>query len=173
MKPLVKVPLKYGSIAGVLGALLVIGLYYLGRHPFVIPVFLDFRIFVFGVFIFFTLKELRDYWYGGVLYFWQGLIGSLLFTLMFALIASLGIVVFASIFSGFVADYITLTVEQLKSLPSEVIERIGKDSYERNLEMLPATNAFDLALLYFTQSLMISFFISIILSVILRRQPVS
>lgn len=173
MKPLVKVPLKYGSIAGALGALLVIGLYYLGRHPFVIPVFLDFRIFLFGVFIFFTLKELRDYWFGGVLYFWQGLIGSFLFTLMFAIISSLGIAVFGNVVSGFVADYITLTIEQVKSLPPEVIEKIGKDIYERNLEMLPATNAFDLALLYFTQSFMISFFISIVLSVILRRQPVS
>ncbi len=171
MKPLVKVPLKYGVIAGALGALLVIGLYYLGRHPFIIPVYLDFRIFLFGIFIFFTLKELRDYWFGGVLYFWQGLIASLLFTVLFALIASLTITVFASAAPVFVRDYVSLTVEQLRSLPPEVIEKIGKDVYERNLEMLPATNAFDLALLYFTQSFMISFFISIIISVVLRRQP--
>lgn len=171
MKPLLQVPLKYGSIAGLLGAILVVGLYYLGRHPFLIPVFIDFRIFLFVVFIFFTLKELRDYYYDGILYFWQGILASFFFTLTFTLIASTGIGVFITIAPDFLKAYITLSLEQLKTLPAEVIDKIGKDVYERNLMLLPTTNAFDLALLYFTQSFMISFFISIILSVILRRQP--
>jgi hypothetical protein len=171
MRPLIKVPFKYGAIAGLLGAILVIGLYYIGRHPFLIPVFLDFRVFLFGIFIFFILKELRDYWYGGILYFWQGVLGSLLFTVMFALIAAGFLWIFIWFVPDFLQSYIDQSLEQLKLLPEEVIARIGKAVYQRNLEMLPATNGFDLALLYFMQSFMISFFISIILSVILRRQP--
>jgi len=171
MRPLFQVPLKYGAIAGVLGAILVIGLYYLGRHPFLIPVFFDFRIFLFGVFIFFTLKELRDYYYQGVLYFWQGIIGSFFFTVVFATIAAGLLAIFIAIVPGFLTAYIEQSIEQIKGLPADIIERIGKDVYERNLKLLPSTNGFDLALLYFTQSFMIAFFISIILSVILRRQP--
>lgn len=171
MSPLVKVPVKYGAIAGILGAVLVVSLYYIGRHPFLIPVFLDFRIFLFGIFIFFILKELRDYWLAGELYFWQGILASLIFTAIFASIAALGIGVFITIVPDFLQSYITRSAEQLRSLPADVIEKIGKDNYQRNLELLPATNGFDLAALYFTQSFMISFFISIILSVILRRQP--
>jgi hypothetical protein len=171
MRPLFQVPLKYGAIAGVLGAALVIGLYYIGPHPFLIPVYLDFRIFLFGVFIFFTLKEIRDFYKGGILYFWEGLIGSFIFTTAFAVIAAAGMIVFILIVPDFLQSYITQSIEQLKLLPPDIIERIGKDVFERNLEILPATNGFDLALLYLLQSFMIGMFISILLSVILRRQP--
>lgn len=171
MKPLFKVPLKYGAVGGALGTILVIGLYYMGRHPFLIPVFFDFRIFLFAVFVFFTLKELRDYVYEGILYFWQGILSSFFFTVIYALIAATGISLFIAVDPGFLNAYITLSTEQLKALPADIIQRIGKEVYERNLKLLPATNGFDLAVLYFTQSFMISFFISVILSVVLRRQP--
>lgn len=171
MKPLIQVPLKYGAVGGALGSILVIALYYLGPHPFLIPVYFDFRIFLFVVFIFFTLKELRDYNYGGILYFWQGIIASFFFTVIFAVVAAAGIAIFIRAVPNFLEAYIALSVEQLKNLPADTIQRIGKDTYERNLTLLPATNGIDLALLYLFQSFMIAFFISIILSVILRRQP--
>lgn len=171
MKELVKVSLKYGVIAGLFGSALLLGLYYMDRHPLLIPVFIDSRLIIFGIFIFFTLREIRDYHQSGILYFWQGIFSSFLFTVLFAILSSLIIAVFIWAVPDFLNSYITLSIQQLKSLPSEVIERIGKDVYNRNLELLPATNGFDLAFLYFWQSFMISLFISIILSVILRRQP--
>jgi hypothetical protein len=171
MSPLVKVPLKYGGIAGILGAALVIGLYYLGSHPFLIPPYLDFRIILFAVFIFFTLKELRDLWYAGIFYFWQGLLGSLIFTAIFALTASVLLVAFIIAVPDFLVSYIVEFTAYLKALPAGDIERIGKDVYQRNLEELAATNGFKLALVYTIQSFVISFFISIIMSVIIRRQP--
>jgi hypothetical protein len=60
---------------------------------------------------------------------------------------------------------------QLKSLDPAIIDQLGKDAYERNLSTLPATNGGTLAFDYFIKSLMISFFVSLIISVILRRQP--
>ncbi|HEY9487393.1 MAG TPA: DUF4199 domain-containing protein, partial [Chryseosolibacter sp.] len=147
--------------------------YYMGRHPLLIPVFLDFRIILFGVFIFFTLREIRDYYQNGILYFWQGIIASLLFTACYAFIASLALYLFVLAAPVFLSDYVNLSIQQLKSLPSQVIEQIGREVYERNLGLLPATSASDLGLLYFLQSFMISLFISIILSVTLRRQPKS
>ena len=171
MRPLIKVPLVNGVIAGALGAVLTIVLYYLSSHPFLIPVYLDFRILLFGFFIFFTLKEFRDLHQEGILYFWQGLIASFIFVNVFGIVAGGIIWIFALTVPVFVSEYISQQLETLRNIPNEVIERIGKDVYDRNLELLPATNAFDLASLYFTQSLIIGFFISIILSVILRRQP--
>lgn len=171
MNPLVKVALRYGLLAGIIGSALLIGLYYMDRHPFLIPVYIDFRIILFGILIFFTLREVRDYYQNGVMYFWQGFLASFLFTLAYAIVSSVVLVVFMELVPAFVSDYITLSVAQLKSLPSEVIESIGKDVYERNLKMLPETDADDLGSLYFLQSFLISLFISIILSVILRRQP--
>ena len=170
MKELVKISLRLGALAGFTGSALLLGLYYMGRHPFLIPVFMDFRIILFGVFIFFTLREIRDY-QNGVLYFWQGIFGSFLFTVSYAAISALSLVLYMRAVPAFLTDYINLSIQQLRSLPPDVIQTIGKDVYERNLELLPATSTADLAFLYFSQSFMISLFISIILSVILRRHP--
>ena len=170
MKALVRISLKYGVIAGVIGSILLVGLYYMDRHPFLIPVFLDFRIILFSVFIYFTFKEIRDFHQGGIFYFWQGIFSSFILTTCFAILTSLLIVVFIRIDPAFLSAYISLSIEQLKSLPPELIENIGKDVYNRNLGLLPDTNGSDLAKLYFWQSFMISLFISIILSVILRTQ---
>ncbi|MEX2233711.1 MAG: DUF4199 domain-containing protein [Cyclobacteriaceae bacterium] len=171
MNLLVKVSVRYGLLAGIFGCVLIFGFYYLGPHPFVIPVYMDFRIILFALFIFFALREIRDYYQNGVLYFWQGIFTSFLFTITYAALSSLILVLFMRIEPAFLTDYIRLSIQQLKSLPPEVIERIGNEVYNRNLELLPATNTFDLGFLYFSQSFMISLFISIILSVILRRQP--
>ncbi len=169
--PLVEISVRNGAIAGILGMVLFLILYYLGRHPFLIPIFLDFRIILFSVLIFFTLKEFRDYFQEGVLYFWQGMMMSLLFTIVFALIALPVIWGFGVWKTEFVSSYISLTLEQIRTIPPEIVKRIGKEAYELNLKSLPLTRASDLTLLYFWQSFVISFFLSIIISVILRRQP--
>jgi hypothetical protein len=171
MRPIVKVPMKYGAIAGVLGAVLVIGLFYLGKHPFLIEIYLDFRIFIFGIFIFFVLRELRDFVYGGILYFWQGIIASFLFTLFFALLASSLIGLFGLMEPSFVTEFIRQSTEKLALVKEELIERLGKEAFDSNLRNLPATNAWDLAIHYYIQSFVIGTFIGILLSVILRRQP--
>ena len=171
MSHIVKVSLRYGGLAGVIGSALLIGLYYIGRHPFLIPVYIDFRIILFGVFIFFTLREIRDYHQAGILYFWQGVITSFLFTLFYAVISTLALLAFIHVVPEFLSDYVSLSIEQLRSLPPEVIESIGNDVYETNLKLLPETSAADLGLLYLIQSFLISLFLSIILSVILRRHP--
>ena len=171
MNLLVKVSVRYGLLAGVLGCVLIFGLYYLGPHPFLIPVYMDFRIILFALFIFFALREIRDHYQNGVMYFWQGIVTSFVFTLSYAVLSSGILVLFIRMEPEFLTDYIRLSIQQLKALPPEVIESIGKEVYDRNLELLPATNISDLGFLYFSQSFMISLFLSIILSVILRRQP--
>jgi hypothetical protein len=123
------------------------------------------------VLLFFTLKEYRDYFQEGILYFWQGMMMCLLFTLAFAGVTFLLIWGYASWKPAFVATYISLASDQIRSIPPEIVDRIGKADYERNLEALPATRGLDLAFLYFGQSFVISFFVSVIISVILRRQP--
>ena len=169
--PWVAVAVRNGLIAGIVGMMMFLVLYFLGRHPFLIPAYMDFRIILFGVLLFFTLKEFRDYFQEGTLYFWQGMFMCLIFTAIFAFIAFIVIWAFAGLNPRFVDSYVSLTLEQIKSIPPEIVKRIGKADYERSIAALPATRSLDLALLYFWQSFVISFFVSIIISVILRRQP--
>jgi hypothetical protein len=171
MKPLVRVPLIYGLIAGLLGAILVVGLYYVAPHPFLIPVFLDFRIFLFGVFVFFVLKELRDHYQGGTLYFGQGMMASFIFITLYAIVSSALITLFAYWEKSFVTSFIDLFTKQVQGLGEEEIRQIGKDNIERNLKALASTNAFWMGWNYFKQCYWIGLLVSIILSVTLRRQP--
>lgn len=171
MRPLFQIPLKYSAIASVIGILGAIGLFYLGRHPVMIFILMDFRIILITVFLFFSLRELRDFYQEGILYFWQGLIASSIFVSTFAILVSTGLYVFALIVPDVLQLYIKEMLEMAKSMPQEVIDQIGKDVYDRNLLTIPATNEFGMSLKYFGQSLIIGTFISIILSVVLRRQP--
>jgi len=171
VKRLVFLSVRNGLIAGGLGFFLLLVLYYMGKHPFLFPIYFDFRVILLSVFIVMTLKEFRDVHQEGILYFGQAMIGSFLFTLVFALVASLLIWVFCLIHPEFLTSYIEIATEQLKSIEPEVIEQLGKEAFDRNFNKLPATNGMDLAVDYFAKTFIISLFISIIISVILRRQP--
>ncbi len=169
--PLLKISIRYGLVAGLLTFILLVVLYYIGTHPLLIAPYLDFRILLFGIFIFFALKEVRDYYQHGELYFWQGMIGAGIVVLLADVIASIGVTIFGSIETEFIASYVKEMIQYLNTFSKEDIERIGKEVFERNLEQLPTTNISVLAVTYFVQGLSIGFFVSIILSVILRRQP--
>ncbi len=165
------ISVRNGLIAGALGFIFLLALYYLGKHPFLFPIYFDFRIILFTVFMVMGLKELRDYHQQGELSIGQGMVSSLVFTAIFALITAELIWIFCAIEPRFLSDYIKTAMTQMESIGPAVIEQLGKEAYERNLNGLPATRARDLALDYFAKSFIVSFFLSIIISVILRRQP--
>lgn len=169
--PVVRVSLRYAAIAGVLGFVLAIILYYIGRHPLLINPAFDFRFAVFVVFMYFILKELRDDHFGGLLFLWQGMAACGIFVIAYGIIVSVLMWIFTKYVPGFVAEYVELITNQLRSYPPETIEQIGKERYEQGLQQLPMTTGGDLASMYFRNGLFIGFFVGIILSVILRRQP--
>lgn len=171
--PLVRVTVRYGAIAGVLCIGFIVSMYYMGKHPLLMNMFLDFRVPTFALLLFFALKEYREFYNEGVLYFWQGTAGSLLFLFTAGLVAAGGIMIFGSFESGFIPEYVRQFTEQVQRLPKDTVDQIGKDVIERNLRELPATKLSSLASLYAWQGLVIGFFISIIISVILRRQPLT
>jgi len=170
-KTLLKISARYGISAGILAFILLMVMYYLGPHPLLVSPFLDFRILLLGIFIFFTLKEFRDYYQEGILYFWQAMLGGFFATLIATTITSLLLWLFGSWEKEFVAAYIVQITTYLKSFPKEDIDRIGKEIYDRNLEALPTTNIFDLIQTYFMQGIIIGFFVNVVLSVTLRKQP--
>src|SRR5690606_39593394 len=86
-------------------------------------------------------------------------------------LGSAGLLIFAALESDFVPDYITEMTAYLQTFSEEDIEAIGKEIFERNLSLLPATHSRMLAISYLGQGLLIGKFVSIIVSVILRKQP--
>jgi hypothetical protein len=171
LPPLVAVPLRWGLIASAVGFGILLSLYYWNKHPFLIPVFFDFRIVIFSVFGVLILRELRDYYFEGLLFFWQGMIACFIFTFVFALLVSLALLIFTSVQPDFVNSYITLSLEQIKLYTSEDIKQIGKEVFDQGIKSIKEANGVFMARRYFSQSFILSFLISIIISVILRRQP--
>lgn len=169
--PLVQVSVRYGLIASIIGLILLVSLYYMDKHPFLIPPFLDFRIIIFSVFVVFALRELREFYFGGILFFWQGMIASFILTFVFAFSASLFLLLFTYLQPDFVSSYIKLSTAQLKEFTAEEITRLGKDTYDQVVANLKMADGWFMAKRYFFQSFLISFLISVIISVILRRQP--
>lgn len=169
--PLFKIPFRYGLIGGTIGCMVIAALYYMGRHPFLLPVIFDFRIVIFAVFIFFSLKELRDNYLQGTLYFWQGMIGSYVFIITSALMGSAFSWCFASWNGQFLPSYIGKLQQQMLDFKDQIITSVGADVYNQQLAKLPATTPLDMAGDYFLKSLIIGLFLTIIMSVILRKQP--
>ncbi len=161
---------RNGAIAGVLAIALLIATYYIGV-PIIVSPFVDFRILLFSVFIFFSLKEFRDVHQEGMLYFSQGMMISFVMIMLAGILSSILLLAFCFVESTFIDSYIKTMTEYFNSFSAAEIERYGKETYERNLEQLPSTNAMQIASRYYIHSLAIGLFVSIILSVILRKQP--
>ena len=166
-----RIAVRYGLIGGVIAFVLVVIMFYLGRHPLIVSPYLDFRLLLFGIFVFFALKEFRDYDQGGVLYFAQAMLGGFIVIFTLTILASLLIWVFGSVEHKFVTEYIEQVTVYVKGFSQEDIEALGKDVYERNLAALPSTNIGTLASTYFIHGLVLGFFVNIVLSVVVRRQP--
>ena len=169
--PLIFIPVRNGLIAGVVGFCLLLALYFMGKHPFLFNIFFDFRIILFGIFLALTVREIRDNYQDGIIFFWQGMIACLVFTIAFAIIIFALIWILCIAFPPFVSTYITTALDQARNFPPEVIDKIGKDVFEQSMKELEGVTGYYLAKHYFWQSFVISFFLSIIISVILRRQP--
>ncbi|MEO8471413.1 MAG: DUF4199 domain-containing protein [Chryseolinea sp.] len=168
---LLRIAVRYGLIGGAIAFLLLLIMYYLGRHPLLVSPFIDFRILLFGIFIYFALREFRDYDQEGVLYFSQAMLGGFTVIFILSVVASALLLIFGTFVKGFVVEYVEQVIVYVKGFSEDDIKTIGKDVYDRNLAALPATNISTLAITYFIHGLVIGFFVNIILSAILRRQP--
>ncbi len=169
--PLFTIAVRYGAIAAVLSIALNMAMFYMNRHPVMISPYLDFRIFLYGIFIFFSLKEYRDFHNEGALHFFQGMFGSFVLVATAGVLGSILYRIFGAFETNFIPEYVRLMTEYLKGWPEEDIARVGKETFERNLQGLPSTNMGQIATMYLVQSFGIGLFVSIIMSVILRKQP--
>jgi hypothetical protein len=169
--PLVSVSLRSGVAAGLLTIALMLGLFYMNRHPLMMAPYFDFRAILFGVFIFFAQKEFRDYFQGGVMYFWQGMIIALITFTIANIISSVGMQIFGLLEKSFVTSYVEQMRAYLLTFPDQEVKRIGKEVFDSNFQQLSSTNVFDLTISFFVKGTVIGLFISVIISIILRKQP--
>jgi hypothetical protein len=169
--PLLLVPFKYGFIGAMLIILGLLVLFFLGRHPLLLNPVLDIRIPIYGLIIFISAKVFKEQYNNGIMHFWQGMVMGMIAYLVMALVAGLFIFIMGEISTtGFLAEYIKIATDQLVTNKDLFIETIGEKTYIDTLAQLPTTQSIHLAVDYLLKSMPIGLFLTIILSVLLRRK---
>ncbi|WP_185154265.1 DUF4199 domain-containing protein [Fulvivirga sp. M361] len=173
---LVKIPLKYALVASVLAIAVILLLFYTNRHPLLIPVFYDYRILLFGVFIFFSMKEFKEQHAFGVLHFWQGFLIGIFFYLVLGIVVGIFIFGFGHMEVSFLHDYVEGAIRGLElnrdQLTSQSAITITPEQFDHQITLMKSTKPYQMALDYFIKSCLIGFFLSILLAIILRRTDI-
>jgi hypothetical protein len=166
---MLKVSLKYGISGGVLSVLLFAILYLLDQNPLVNAKKIDIPLFL--IFILFSVKEFRDAKDDNRLTIWEGfLCGGMTFLTM-ALISSLFMLVFLKINDAMVTDYVDNSIEYLNENKERFLEKRDIQSFNEVITNLKSTSIVDLAVDDFLKKSRIGIFLTIIVSVVLRKQP--
>ena len=169
--PLLLVPFKYGFLGSFLIILGLLVLFFMGRHPLLLNPVLDARIPIYALIIFISIKVYKDQYGHGVMHFWQGMVMGMIAYLIMSLGAALFIFIMGEISAtNFLDEYIRISTGQLVANKELFIESIGEKTYIDTLAQLPTTKPIHLAVDYLLKSMPIGLFLTIILSVLLRRK---
>jgi uncharacterized protein DUF4199 len=167
---LISVAIKFALIGAMMNIIALITLFYIGKHPLLLNPFLDARWPLYGLFIFFSIKVFRDE-NDGVLHFWQGLMLGFLVYVIMAQLAAAFVGIFGSFESThFLSTYISTAVEQINTNKEALLEsNIDQKTLTDALELLPRTTAGNLAFDYLLKSTPIGLILTLLLSIIMRR----
>ena len=166
---LYKVPLKYGVAGGIIAFVLFLTLYYTDGDPVSSNYIID-GVLMF-LFVFFSLKELRDYKYGGKMLYWQGMTGGFVCYALIALISALTTWVYLGavdpdLYAQKKQEKITILTQD----PEKWVEQLGQEDYEEAVENVKAITPFSLAADDFVKKLLIGFFLTTIIALFYKRK---
>ncbi len=173
-RQLLAVPLKFGAVAGLLNIVLMFILFKAGKHPSLLPPFLDSRILVFFIFMYFTIKEYRDYHNDGYLHMWEGLVLGFFVYSIVGLIGFVFVYLMDALNTGYTQNYIDLASQGLMNMKEELINgpqaiKMSQEEFQSHLTNLEKTTTTQLAFDYLIKSILIGFFIPLIYTVFLRK----
>jgi len=171
---LARVPLKFGAVAALLNCALMFLLFKAERHPSLIPPYLDSRILVFLVFIYFALREYKVVYNNGILHFWEGLFMGISVYLTVGILGAFFILIISKYDASFVSMYIQNVVEGIEGAREEMLNgpqkvKMTEEEFDNLLDGLKQTTAAGLAIDYFIKSCIIGFLIPLVYSVIFRK----
>lgn len=167
---LVKVPLKYGIVGGILSMLVFLVLYWSGDYPLVESSYIINGVIIL-LMLFFAVKELRDYHYDGKLLYWQGMTAGFVCVLVICLLSALFVVIFISyIDEHILIQHQSYIQDKLTDHPEEWIERHGEEIYQQviaqNRQLL---SPLEIAVDDFLKKGVVGLFISTVIALLFKR----
>ncbi len=168
---LLQTAIRYGLLGALMNIIALLVLFYIGKHPLLLNPVLDARLPLYGLFIFFAIKTLRDD-NNGYLHFWEGLATGFLVYLIMAQMVAAFIAVFANIDStNFLTEYIRIAIDLLNANKAAYLEmNLSEKTFTDQLDKLPNTTANNLAFDYFLKSMPIGLILTLLLSILMRRK---
>ncbi|MEM0939105.1 MAG: DUF4199 domain-containing protein [Bacteroidota bacterium] len=166
-----KSTVKYSIICGVfLFTLFFVSLKF-GGNPFFNIRHYFFDIVIFFLFIFFAGKEFKDFKYNGCLHFWQGIsIGFIVF-IPAAIVFSLLLYITFELNPELMEGYRKAAKAFIESKEDILLEEFSSEKLSEQYSAVDVISTSELALKTFWKKLFMGFFVTPIVSIILRRKP--
>jgi hypothetical protein len=165
------VSIKYAAICSVFLIILFHVSAYFGINPLMNVAHLIFDLIIFGVFIFFGSKEFKTEQQDEILHFWQGMtIGFNVYffgTIFFGIYLFIYFQIDENVLIGYKEAATTFLMEK-KDI---YIDRIGQEAFDSQVESIDDATSNDLLLSSVLKKILAGFFITPVISIILRKQP--
>ena len=171
---LIRIPLKFGVVAGMLNVLMMVMFFLFGKHPSLFPIYFDSRIIILLIFIYFVIREYKEYHSGGLLHFWEGMVLGITSYVMVGLLGSLFILLYDLFDPTYLSSYIEgarkgAEVYREQSINGPQAVKMTEDEFNRHITALGDTSAWKLANDYFVKTCFIGFLIPVVYSVFFRK----
>lgn len=138
--------------------------------------FLDIRHFfvdtiIFFLFVFFAAKEFKSYHNDGFLHFWQGMTVAFIVYLPAVLLFSIVLFVILRIDPSYLLDYKSGAIDLLESQKALFLEKFPEEQFDLQLTAINEVTAVQLVFDTLSKKILAGFFISPVVSIILRKKP--
>lgn len=168
---MLKVSLKYATLCGVF---LIIAYHlsiYFGSNPLIDVRHLLFDLVIFGLFVFFAQKEFKVYHNEDVLHFWQGMSIGFLVYVVASVIFFAGQLIYFHLDGDAVINYREAATNFLKDRADMYQEEFGEEGFQNQLREIGQVSAWSLVWSSSVKKILAGFFITPMISIILRKQP--
>jgi hypothetical protein len=167
MNRYLKAALPFGLYGGGLCFLGYLTIYFLGIEPISMNLIIGYL--VTPVFVFFGVKNFRDNFNGGNLYFGQGMtVGFFTYTII-ATLSALYILGSIQIDQELFTTFRQINLELMSENKAILQEKLNVEAYEETYSNISKMSIFDVALNDFLRKIFPGLFFTIIISIILKR----
>jgi hypothetical protein len=166
-----RVAYKYALLCGVFLLLAFWISYRFGSNPMIDLRHLFLDLIICALFIFFSCKEFKSYRNGGILHFWQGMSLAFMTYVPAALLFLVGIVVMFYIDPNLLVDFKSQAVAFMESNRLEFLQDMTDEQFAERLDQINEVSAIEMISSATFKKLMAGFFVSPVITVILRRKP--
>jgi len=167
-----RVAYKYAFICGVFLLLSFYISYRFGRNPMMDFRHLFFDLIIFSLFAFFANKEFKSYRNGGILHFWQGMTLGFMTYVPATILFTIGLIIFFQLDPNLLADFKAQALAYMETNKEEFLQDMTQAQFDERLIQIKEVSAAQMIGGAAFKKLMAGFFVSPVITIILRKKPI-